>query len=75
VSAPEQPKRCGNVFVEDGETLLCQLGMGHRGPHESGNWEWWVRDNRESDQISLLERVEILERDLLALRRAFYGAR
>ncbi len=38
----EAPPECGNVFENKrGERFACALPPSHKGPHESGDWEWW----------------------------------
>src|ERR1700734_3068322 len=33
---------CANKFTtKRGEELLCDMRLGHAGPHESGDYEWW----------------------------------
>ena len=40
----KRDEKCLDRYEWEGETFLCQLTPGHKGPHESGNWEWWAAD-------------------------------
>jgi hypothetical protein len=49
VQAPIEPAennpRCTDQLWEDGSIYLCKLPLGHDGPHENGEWEWWTFDS------------------------------
>lgn len=37
----EKDARCNDRLTVEGETHTCDLPLGHSGPHESEEMEWW----------------------------------